>query len=114
MWSVATAHRPPYMFVDRETGSFTGLLVDLLPLLFMAAGLNTTASSFSYYTAPINSGGSLVNGTWTGARSPWQDARSSSALVLTGCAPWRISRAPFHAKLVVKDFCPCLTAVCFC
>ena len=66
--SVATAHRPPYMFVDQETGVFTGLLVELLPLLFMAAGFNTTASSFSYYTTPSNSGGSLVNGSWTGER----------------------------------------------
>ena len=67
-WSVATAHRPPYMFVDQQAGVFTGLLVELLPLLFMAAGLNTTASSFTYYAAPSNSGGSLVNGTWTGGR----------------------------------------------
>ena len=67
-------HRPPYMFVDQQSGSFTGLLVDLLPLLFMAAGFNTTASSFSYYAAPMNSGGSLVNGTWTGACTPLQDA----------------------------------------
>ena len=66
-WSVATVHRPPYMFVDQETGSFAGLLVELLPLLFMAAGYNTTASSFSYYAAPTNSGGSLKNGSWNGA-----------------------------------------------
>ena len=67
-WSVATAHRPPFMFVDQEAGVFTGLLVELLPLLFMAAGFNTTASSFSYYAAPTNSGGSLVNGSWTGGQ----------------------------------------------
>ena len=66
-WSVATVHRPPYMFVDQETGSFTGLLVELLPLLFMEAGYSTTASSFSYYAAPTNSGGSLKNGSWNGA-----------------------------------------------
>ncbi len=74
MWSVATAHRPPYVFVDKETGSFTGLLVELLPLLFMAAGFNTTASSFSFYSAPSNSGGSnLKNGSWNGAPRAWAE-----------------------------------------
>lgn len=46
-WNVAAAHRPPYVIVNkaRSPPTFTGILVDLLPLLFMEAGFNTTASS---------------------------------------------------------------------
>ena len=72
--------------MDQETGGFTGLLVELLPLLFMAAGYSTTASSFSYYTAPTNSGGSFKNGSWNGAPALHHMVASSTRLAFS--ADW--------------------------
>jgi hypothetical protein len=43
---------------------FYGFLVDLLPIVFQAARLNGT---FEYILAPVNSGGSETNGSWSGA-----------------------------------------------
>ena len=47
VWNVAVAHRPPFAIVSHAQSppTFSGILVDLLPMLFMEAGFNTTASS---------------------------------------------------------------------
>lgn len=46
--------------------AYTGLFVDLLPKLFLAAGL--PADRFQYYTAPLNAAGlANANGSFTGS-----------------------------------------------
>ncbi|KAK9822845.1 hypothetical protein WJX81_002738 [Elliptochloris bilobata] len=89
VWSVVAVHRPPYVLVKQETGTFSGLLVDLLPMLFMTAGFNTTDSSFHYYQAPTNSGGSLVNGSWTGAVGELEAGRADIAAIMLVNVPGR-------------------------
>ena len=44
---------------------FYGLLVDMLPTLFIYANLNAT---FVYVEAPVNAGGALENGAWSGEK----------------------------------------------
>ncbi|GAQ85569.1 glutamate receptor [Klebsormidium nitens] len=66
---VVTSNRPPYVFHNEYAANnskateWYGMLVDLLPMVFNAA---KTDASFSYYKAPTDEGGSLVNGSWTG------------------------------------------------
>jgi hypothetical protein len=58
VYRVATNHRPPYILVTNTTTglNFSGILVELLPLLFSAAGFNVSDDTFHYYQTPVNAG----------------------------------------------------------
>lgn len=62
---VVAAHRPPFVFYNgnRSDLQFTGMLIDLLPTLLGYAQISPTVS---YYNAPNDTTGSLVDGNWTG------------------------------------------------
>lgn len=64
---VVAAERPPYAYPNASSPyGWSGLLVQLIPLLFQVAGYN---ASFRFYQAPQNAGGTLTNGTWSGEGS---------------------------------------------
>lgn len=64
---VVVAHRPPFVFVNDSSGinRYYGMLIDLLSKILLSSNLTSVASP-TYYPAPINAGGALTNGTWTG------------------------------------------------
>lgn len=65
---VVASERRPFAYVNpmrHGQAQFAGFLVDLLPRLFLEAGLN--ASEIEYYQAPTDASGNMLkNGSWTG------------------------------------------------
>ncbi|GAQ82470.1 glutamate receptor [Klebsormidium nitens] len=61
---VVAADRPPFIYSNSSSPyGWSGLLVDLLPVVLALAGLNAT---LKFHKSPSNTGGVLQNGTWTG------------------------------------------------
>ncbi len=66
---VVVAHRPPFVFVNDSSGMnrYYGMLIDLLSKILLSSNLTSVASPPpTYYPAPINAGGALTDGIWTG------------------------------------------------
>lgn len=63
--NVVVTDRPPYAVQNASAlYGWSGMLVQLIPVLFQVAGIN---ASFNFYPSPDNGGGTLQkNGSWNG------------------------------------------------
>ncbi|GIL75501.1 hypothetical protein Vretimale_8132 [Volvox reticuliferus] len=78
---VVAAHRPPFVLIKYDPSGrpdYSGLLIDLFKKILTHN--NKSLFTYNIYTSPINAGGSLLNGQWTGVTGELVNGNADVAL----------------------------------